>query len=78
LEQPFPKQLVVMSVAFVHIKTQKVAFAHLLSPLSVAFGLTHPLSDFSQRSAHGKYSDPGCSGGSSVFTAKNATAKPIT
>jgi hypothetical protein len=32
LEQPFPKQLVVMSVAFVHIKTQKVAFAHLLSP----------------------------------------------
>jgi hypothetical protein len=33
LEQPFPKQLVVMSVAFVHIKTQKVAFAHLLSPL---------------------------------------------
>jgi hypothetical protein len=32
LEQPFPKQLVVMSVAFVHIKTQKVALAHLLSP----------------------------------------------
>src|ERR1700677_4237958 len=29
--------------------------------LSVAFGLTHPLSDSSQHSTHGKYPDAGCS-----------------
>jgi len=28
LQQPFPQQCVVMPVAFVHIKTQKMAFAH--------------------------------------------------